>query len=107
MLLAVRLSPPAYVVKELGERPIDPVKAKAWDNGALSIESYRDEHAVKDRVNALGREPESGSRDPFAHDRAQDRIRDAQRALDRQQQLDRLTQRSHDAGRDAGMDIGL
>jgi hypothetical protein len=107
MLLALRISPPAYVVKELGERPTDPVKAKAWDDGVRGIESYRSEHAVTDRLSALGREPERGSWDRLAHDRAQDRIREAQRRLGRQQQLDRSMERSHDAGRDMGVDLGL
>jgi len=106
-LLADRLSPPRYVVKELGERPSNPEKAKAWDNGVRSIESYRNEHGITDAGSALGREPESDSRDRFAHDRTQDRIREAQRRLERQQQLDRSVQRSHDVGRDMGMDIGL
>jgi conjugative relaxase-like TrwC/TraI family protein len=106
MLLAVRISPPAYVMQELGERPSDPEKAKAWDDGARSIESYRNEHGVKDKGSALGPEPESGSLDRLAHGRTQDRIREAQRRLERQQ-LDRSMQRSHDVGRDAGMDIGL
>lgn len=105
MLLAVRISPPAYVVKELGERPIDPVKAKAWDDGVRSIESYRSERGITDSGRALGREPE-GSRDRLAHDRARDAIHEAQRRLDRQQQFDRSMQRSHDAGRDMGMGIG-
>jgi conjugative relaxase-like TrwC/TraI family protein len=107
MLLAVRLSPPGYVVKELGERPSDPEKARAWDGGVRSIESYRNEHGVNDKSSALGREPQSGSRERLAHDRTQDLIREAQRRLDRQQQLDRSMQRSHDVSRDMGMDIGL
>ncbi|HEY5709513.1 MAG TPA: hypothetical protein VIS51_08970 [Solirubrobacterales bacterium] len=32
-LAAARIKPPAYVTKELGERPPDPTKAKAWDRG--------------------------------------------------------------------------
>jgi len=32
-ILAARLSPPSCIVAELGERPSDPVKAKAWDKG--------------------------------------------------------------------------
>jgi len=106
-LLADRLSPPGYVVKELGERPGDPEKAKAWDNGVRSIERYRNEYGVQDKGSALGHRPESDSRDRFAHDRTQDRIREAQRRLERQQQVDRSMQRSHDAGRDMGLDIGL
>jgi conjugative relaxase-like TrwC/TraI family protein len=106
MRLAVRISPPAYVVRELGERPIDPVKAKAWDEGVRGIEGYRNEYGITDTGSALGREPEGG-RNSRARDRARDAIRETQRHLDRQQQPDRSMQRSHDAGRDMGMDIGL
>jgi conjugative relaxase-like TrwC/TraI family protein len=104
-ILAARLSPPPYVVKELGERPTDPEKAKAWDRGVRAIEGYRGEHGIKDKDSALGHWREGGQ-DRSAHDRAQDRIRQTQRRLERQQQLDRSMQRSHDIGRDTGMGIG-
>lgn len=104
-ILAARLSPPEYVLRELGERPNDPAKAKAWDNGIRSIETYRHEHGITDTGNALGREAEGG-RDRRAYDRASDAVREAQRRLERQQH-DRSMQRGHDAGRDMGMDIGL
>jgi conjugative relaxase-like TrwC/TraI family protein len=105
-ILAVRLSPPEYVLKELGERPGNPVKAKAWDSGVRSVETYRHEHGITGTRSALGREPR-GELDRRAYDRANDAVRDAQRRLERQQQLDRSTQRSHDAGKDMAMDIGL
>lgn len=105
-ILASRLSPPEYVVKELGERPSDPAKAKAWDNGVRRIETYRHEYGITDAGSALGREPR-GELDRRAHDRARDAIHETRRRLDRQRQLDRSMQRSHDASRDMGMDIGL
>jgi conjugative relaxase-like TrwC/TraI family protein len=104
-ILATRLSPPEYVLRELGKRPGDPTRAKTWDNGVRHIETYRHEYGITDTDSALGRRPEGG-RDGLAHDRARDAIREAQRRLDRQQQLDRSMQRSHDAGRDMGMGIG-
>jgi len=106
MLLAVRLSPPAYVIEELGERPTDPMKARAWDDGVRSIESYRSERGITDTGNALGREPK-GEWDRWAYERAGDAVRDAQRRLERTQRLDRSMQHEHDLGRDMGMDIGL
>jgi conjugative relaxase-like TrwC/TraI family protein len=103
-VLAARLAPPSYVVKELGERPRDPEKAKAWDRGVRDIESYRSEHGIKDKDNALGHWREGGQ-DRSAHDRAQDRVREAQRRLERQQQLDRSMQRSQEMSH--GFDIGI
>lgn len=82
------------------------MKAKAWDDGVRSIESYRSEHGITDTGSALGCQPEGG-RDRLAHDRARNAIHEAQRRLDRRRQLDRSMQRSHDAGRDMGMDLGL
>jgi hypothetical protein len=58
-LAAARIEPPAYIVKELGERPADPAKAKAWDRGVQGIEGYRLEHGVKDQLSAFGRDPQS------------------------------------------------
>lgn len=100
-ILAARLSPPEYVLTELGERPNDPAKAKAWGRGVRSIETYRHEHGVTYTGSALGRESEGG-RDRRAYDRASDAVQDAQRRLERLQQLDRSMQRSHNAGRDTG-----
>lgn len=56
-ITAARVAPPAYITKELGERPSDPAKRKAWDRGVSEIESYRQQHGVKDRGRAFGREP--------------------------------------------------
>ena len=104
ILLAARLSPPAYVVKELGERPDEPGKARAWDRGVREIESYRNERGVTDKDSALGKRPE----DQFEralHDRAQDRVRMAQRRLDRVQQAERSMQLSQEM--DHGFDLGI
>jgi len=54
---AARLSPPAYIKSELGERPSDPTKAAVWDREVRGIESYRVRNGVVDRHHALGREP--------------------------------------------------
>ena len=105
-ILPARLAPPSYIIKELGERPGDPEKAKTWDRGVRTIEIYRHEHGVNDTGSALGRKPESGA-DRLSHYRARNAIREVQCRLGRQQQLDRSAQRSRDASRDTGMDIGL
>ena len=81
-LTAARLSPPPYIVKELGERPREPAKAKAWDQGVKTIESYRQEHGVTDRQGAFGREPRSNSQ-KAAREAAQRRVREAQLRLGR------------------------
>ncbi len=103
-ILAARLAPPSYVVKELGERPSDPKKAKAWDKGVRAIESYRGEHGIKDMDNALGHWREGGQ-DRSAHDHAQSRVREAQRRLERTQQQERSMQRSREMSH--GFDIGI
>jgi conjugative relaxase-like TrwC/TraI family protein len=59
-LAAVRLDPPPYLLAELGERPGEPAERRAWDRAAGEIESYRQEHGIRDRDNALGRQPERG-----------------------------------------------
>jgi len=77
---AARLSPPAYIRSELGERPSDPAKAAAWDRAVRGIESYRVRNGVVDRHNALGREP----KDPTAQARqrqARERLQRTQRQL--------------------------
>lgn len=104
MLFAARLAPPAYVINELGERPDEPGKGRAWDRGVREIESYRNERGVTDKDSALGKRPE----DEFEralHDRAQDRVRMAQRRLDRVQQAERSMQLSQEM--DHGFDLGI
>jgi hypothetical protein len=69
MLTAARTSPSPYILKELGERPTDPTKAKAWDRGVKTIEGYRSEHGITDKSHALGREPPSRSQQRAARPR--------------------------------------
>jgi hypothetical protein len=92
-LLALRLKPPTYITKELGERPSDPSQAKAWDHGAQAVESYRREHGVTDTKSALGKRPPTLEQGRVAHDAAQRRLLEAQRRLNLQQQLKRTTER--------------
>jgi conjugative relaxase-like TrwC/TraI family protein len=79
-IIAVRISPPAYIKNELGERPSDPTKRKAWDRGVSQIERYRQEHGVTDRNKVLGREAKRGA-ERARQEATWRRIREAQRAL--------------------------
>jgi conjugative relaxase-like TrwC/TraI family protein len=78
--IAARISPPAYIKNDLGERPSDPVMRKAWDSGVSQIERYRQEHGVTDPNKALGREAKRGA-ERARQEATWRRIREAQRAL--------------------------
>jgi conjugative relaxase-like TrwC/TraI family protein len=79
-IIAARISPPAYIKNELGERPSDPAKRKAWDRGVSQIERYRQEHGVTDPNRALGQEAKRGA-ERARQQAAWRRIREMQRAL--------------------------
>ena len=55
-ITAARITPPAYITKELGERPSDPAKREAWDRGVAQIEGYRQENGITDPSQAFGSE---------------------------------------------------
>jgi conjugative relaxase-like TrwC/TraI family protein len=105
-LLAARLSPPPYIVKELGERPTDPAKTKTWDSGVKEIESYRLEHGVKDRTSALGREPQGASRSA-SREAAQRRLLETQRRLSLERQLAKSREISRGIERGGGFGISM
>jgi hypothetical protein len=103
-LVAVRLDPPAYLVKELGERPGDGSERAAWDRGARVIEEFRSEHGIRDKDHALGREPQRGrigERAPTQAERSRQIAREqAQRQLRLQQrQLAKVKERVRRLGR--------
>jgi conjugative relaxase-like TrwC/TraI family protein len=102
-LAAARIEPPAYIVKELGPRPADPAKVRAWDRGVQGIEGYRLENGVKDTCNAFGREPQDAAA-RAAREAARRRLIEAQRRLGREQQLAKTKQRTRSAER--GFSIG-
>ncbi len=79
-ITAARLSPPTYIRKELGERPTDPAKRKAWDRGVAGIESYRQEHGIKDPSKAFGREAKQGA-ERARQQAATRRLQEIQRVL--------------------------
>ncbi|HEX3362564.1 MAG TPA: MobF family relaxase [Solirubrobacterales bacterium] len=55
-LAAARVSPGAYLVAELGERPDGGRERIAWDRAARDIEGYRQRHGLLDRDTAIGPE---------------------------------------------------
>jgi conjugative relaxase-like TrwC/TraI family protein len=87
-LTAARIEPPAYIVKELGERPTDPVEARAWDRGVQGVERYRLEHGVRDKSDAFGHEPDDALA-RMTREAAQRRLGEVQRRLNLEHQLDR------------------
>ena len=80
-LADARLSPPDYIVNELGQRPSDPAKRAQWDRAVKGIEGYRQQHGIGDRDNALGAPPKAGAERVQWH-RRQREIQRAQRALE-------------------------
>ena len=79
-LAAARVSPPGYIVAELGERPEEGRGRLAWDGAVREIEGYRQRNGLRDRDTALGAEPrERAAR--MQRERAQQAIRRTQRQL--------------------------
>jgi hypothetical protein len=77
---AARVSPPPYVKAELGERPGETAKAKAWDRGVAHIERYRQANGIKDRHRAFGERPKQGA-ERARREQAMRRLRLVQRTL--------------------------
>jgi len=103
-LTAARIAPPPYITKELGERPTDPTKHRAWERGVAGIESFRQEHGVKDPHRALGRERAFGpeprrAAERTAHEAQLRRIRETKRVLG----LGQHAARARDLGRGIGI----
>jgi hypothetical protein len=93
----VRLDPPDYLTRELGERPSDPTQRRAWDEAVAGIESYRLGHGIGDRDSTLGAEP----RDSLAqleHQRALESVRRVQRQLGLEQGQARVIEQSRGIG---------
>jgi hypothetical protein len=79
-ITAACVFPPAYVRSELGERPSDPAKRKAWDRGVAQIERYRQEYGITDPSRAFGPEAKRGA-ERALQEQAMGRLHEAQRAL--------------------------
>jgi hypothetical protein len=89
-LAAARVSPGAYLLVELGERPTDGSEQVAWDRAAREVEGHRQRNGIEDRDTALGPEPK-GRPERLEHERVQRSITRAQRELgiERAQAIDR------------------
>jgi hypothetical protein len=81
------------VTRVLGPCPTDGTSVAGWIDAATLIETYRLEHDITDKRNALGRQP----RDPTEQDPWQQANWD----------LDALLVRPHPIERDLGVDLGL
>jgi len=103
-LTALGVDPPPYIVKELGERPSDPAKGRAWDSGANAIEDYRRGHGIEDKRSAIGHEPK-GNAERWAWKTASRRLEEAQRSLRLERQLARTRQLVRSAARGIGIEL--
>jgi conjugative relaxase-like TrwC/TraI family protein len=102
-LTAARIEPPSYIVRELGQRPPDSVKAKIWDRGVQGVEGYRLEYGVKDTRSAFGHEPQDAAA-RAARQTARRRLAQTQRRLGLEQQLAKSRERTRSVER--GFSIG-
>jgi hypothetical protein len=101
-LAAARIEPPSYIVKELGERPADPTKARVWDQGVQGVQVYRFEHGVRDMGRAFGPKPPNALA-RAAREAAQRRLAEIQRRLGLEQQLAKTKARTRNMERDLGI----
>jgi AAA domain len=79
-ITAARISPPPYIKAELGERPSDPAKREAWDQGVARIERYRQDNGVHDPQRAFGKEAKRGA-ERARQEAARRRLNEVQRVL--------------------------
>jgi hypothetical protein len=93
-IAAARIEPSPCIVRELGERPADPVKRESWDRGVTKIESYRQEHGVTDKSRAFGTRPQERS----AQKAAERSLRRIQRELGLNASLCALVRQSKGSG---------
>jgi len=73
--------PPAYLVRQLGPPPVDPIGRQLWCRGARIVETFRAEHSVADLDHALGKAPPPGDWRRHAHDQAVASLQDLQPRL--------------------------
>lgn len=65
----------------------DPTKRRSWERGVEPIESYRQEHGITDRDNALGIEPQDGF-ERAAPERRENRLREIRRDIGHEHHLE-------------------
>ncbi|MEK6252326.1 MAG: MobF family relaxase [Actinomycetota bacterium] len=99
---AERLHPSSFVHETLGDRPSEPRKLAAWNDGVHEIYSYRQRHGVSDPERPLGAKP-SDPRERAHFARAELAIRHVQRQL----QLGRELGMERSLGLERGISIGL
>jgi hypothetical protein len=102
MLTAIAIKPPPYILKELGERPVEPFKREGWDRAVRGVEGYRQKHDVTDQRSVLGREPKDSSQ-RAARRAAEASLRQAQRRLGLQKQLAKSRERGMGIERSLGI----
>jgi hypothetical protein len=102
-LAALRISPPPYILKELGQCPSDPHRRSTWDRVAQGIEGYRKENGIRDKDSALGARPDSGPK-RAQWEAQQRRVRESQRRLGREQARGREVELGR--GRERSLGIG-
>lgn len=96
-IAAERLDPSPSVREALGERPADPARAAAWNEGVEAIYSYRQSNRVSSReAGLLGHEPRN-PRQRVAWREAQRRLEQARTAL--------TQERSRERGAEQGIEI--
>ncbi|MEZ4588708.1 MAG: MobF family relaxase [Gemmatimonadales bacterium] len=92
-----RLDPSPLIREALGERPSDPVRAAAWNEGVDAIYSYRQRHNVRSHEHGpLGPEPREGPR--------RDAWRQTQRRLE---QVRGVLERGRAQDRSTELDVGI
>jgi hypothetical protein len=89
-LAAARVSPPDYIVAELGERPAGGMERVVWDGAVRVVEGYRQRNGLRDRDTALGPQPKDRAA-RRERERRQGAMRRAQRELgiERVQRMER------------------
>lgn len=87
-ITAACIAPPPYIIAELGLRPTEPTKRRAWDRGVGEVETYRQRHGVKDRDRAFGRGPRQAA-ERSHQERARHQLLQTQRTLGLRQHKER------------------
>jgi conjugative relaxase-like TrwC/TraI family protein len=98
---AAEVSPPGYLVAELGPRPSAPVERAAWRQAVLAVESYRERWGVEDRHLALGGQgerPESPTQ-RLQRASAVHQLEEAQRQLRPELAIERSAEQSPELSR--------
>jgi hypothetical protein len=93
---AAEVSPPGYLVSELGARPTASADRATWREAALAVESYRERWGVGDPHRALGGPAERSTplEQRLQRDEAERLLDGAQRRLRPELAVERSSERS-------------